>query len=134
MTSRIDAINITCRNHEALGAFWQNVLGLREDPTNPNVPGDPETIFVSQPTRVTFLFQPNEPDEIFRPRIHFDVDPVDGTRDEEVERLLTLGATVVVDRRMPDGTGWVTLRDPDGNELCVQRSQAEREVTEQPRL
>ncbi|WP_426515549.1 VOC family protein [Diaminobutyricibacter sp. McL0618] len=128
MTSRIDAINITCRDHEALGAFWQTVLGLHEDPEFPNGPGDPETLFVTEPLRIRFLFQPTEPGEDFRPRIHFDVNPVDVTRDEEVERLLAAGAELVVDRRQPNGSGWVTLRDADGYELCVQRSQSERDA------
>ncbi|MEU8547218.1 hypothetical protein AB0C81_09485 [Streptomyces roseoverticillatus] len=26
------------------------------------------------------------------------------------------------DHRRPDGTGWATLHDPEGNEFCVQRS------------
>jgi hypothetical protein len=47
--------------------------------------------------------------------------PADRPRDAEVERLLALGARLVADRRRPDGGGWVTLRDADGYELCVQR-------------
>ena len=52
-------------------------------------------------------------------RIHFDLRPTDGTRDEEVERVLGLGATVVADRRRDDGSGWFTLADPEGNEFCI---------------
>jgi hypothetical protein len=47
-------------------------------------------------------------------------------RDEEVERLLALGATLVADHRRPDGSGWAVLADPGRNELCVERSAAER--------
>lgn len=122
MTSRIDAINITCRDHEALGAFWQQVLGLHEDPDNPNAPGDPVTVLVTDPIRITFVFQPAGTGETFHPRIHFDLDPVAASRDEEVAGLLALGAELVADHRQADGSGWVTLRDPDGYELCVQRS------------
>lgn len=125
MTSRIDAINITCRDHEAAGAFWKQLLGLREDPDNPNLPGDPVTELIAHQVRVSFLFQPVDEGREFEPRIHFDVDPVDGTRDEEVQRLIALGAETVADRRREDGTGWVTLRGPDGYEVCVQRSAAE---------
>ena len=62
-------------------------------------------------------------------RIHFDVRPADGPQQEEVDRLLALGATQVADRRdtYGPGTGWVTLADPEGNEFCVLRSQAERD-------
>ena len=52
-------------------------------------------------------------------RLHLDLRPVDGTREQEVERLLALGATQVADYRRPDGGGWVTLADPEGNEFCI---------------
>ncbi len=64
--------------------------------------------------------------KVVKNRVHLDVRPDEGTRDEEVERLLALGATVLADRRRPDGTGWVVLADPEGNEFCVERSAAER--------
>lgn len=137
MASRIDAITITARDHESLGAFWQQLLGLAEDPANPNSPGDPVTEFVLGPVPVTFLFQPSgddphlAPDE-FRPRIHFDLDALDCTRDEEVDRVVSLGAEIVADARRPDGTGWVTVRDPDGYEFCIQRSAEERAAGPSP--
>jgi hypothetical protein len=31
----------------------------------------------------------------------------------------------VADRRNPDGTGWVVLADPEGNEFCILRSETE---------
>jgi hypothetical protein len=43
-----------------------------------------------------------------------------------VARLLELGAVMVADRRRPDGTGWVVLADPEGNQFCVERSGPER--------
>jgi len=52
-------------------------------------------------------------------RIHFDLRPVAGTRAAELARLLELGATEVQDLRRPDGGGWVTLADPEGNEFCI---------------
>jgi len=52
--------------------------------------------------------------------------PTDRTREEEVTRLLGLGATLVADHRRSDGSGWAVLADPEGNELCVERSAAER--------
>ena len=58
-----------------------------------------------------------------------DLAPTDRTRDEEVDRLRALGATEIADRRRPDGTGWVVFADPEGNEFCVLRSDAERAAT-----
>ena len=60
-------------------------------------------------------------------RIHLDLEPTDRTRDEEVDRVLALGATQVADMRNADGSGWVVLADPEGNLFCVLRSAAERE-------
>jgi hypothetical protein len=59
-------------------------------------------------------------------RLHVDLVPAAGTRDEELQRLLELGAREVDDRRRPDGSGWVVLADPEGNEFCILRSDAER--------
>ena len=59
-------------------------------------------------------------------RIHFDWMPTDRTRDDEVERIVGLGATLYEDHRRADGLGWVTLLDPEGNEFCVERSTGER--------
>jgi hypothetical protein len=50
-------------------------------------------------------------------RLHLDVNPTDREQDEEVRRLLDLGA-----RRVDVGQGdqsWVVLADPEGNEFCV---------------
>jgi predicted enzyme related to lactoylglutathione lyase len=55
-------------------------------------------------------------------RVHLDLAPPSPEQwDEEFRRILALGATVVDDRRKPDGTGWVVLADPEGNEFCVER-------------
>ena len=50
----------------------------------------------------------------------------------ELERLLGLGASLLQDRREEDGTGWVVLADPEGNEFCLERSEAERAEPVQP--
>lgn len=60
-------------------------------------------------------------------RVHLDLNPDSGTRDEELARLLALGAREVEDLRSPDGSEWVVLADPEGNEFCILRSDAERE-------
>lgn len=59
-------------------------------------------------------------------RIHLDVMPTGRSRDDEVERLKKIGATEYEDHRKPDGTGWVTMADPEGNLFCVEPSAAER--------
>ena len=51
--------------------------------------------------------------------VHLDLRPADRTREQEVERLMALGASLLADHRRPDGSGWITLADPEGNEFCV---------------
>jgi hypothetical protein len=59
-------------------------------------------------------------------RAHLDLEPSDRRRDDEVARVLGLGAVLVDDQRSSDGSGWVVLADPEGNEFCVLRSAAEQ--------
>jgi hypothetical protein len=75
------------------------------------------------------LFQRVPESKTVKNRVHLDLEP-SIPRDEEVERILALGATMDADRRNPDGTGWAVLLDPEGNEFCVLRSAAERKATE----
>ena len=74
--------------------------------------------------RLLFIEVPDE--KSGKNRLHLDLVPTDRTRDEEVERVRGLGARDVEDHRRPDGTGWVVLVDPEGNEFCILRSDAER--------
>jgi predicted enzyme related to lactoylglutathione lyase len=53
--------------------------------------------------------------------MHFDWEPTDLTRDDEVERIIALGAKLHEDHRTADGRGWVTLLDPEGNEFCIEQ-------------
>ena len=60
-------------------------------------------------------------------RVHLDLQPTDRARDDEIERVIALGATPLHDLRNDDGSGWLVLADPEGNEFCILRSQAERD-------
>ncbi|MDN3021735.1 VOC family protein [Streptomyces sp. S.PB5] len=120
MTSAIRHTTIDCTDAYALAGFWSEVLSLpvHED----DHPGDEEALI--EGAGLLFVTVP-EPKTV-KNRVHLDLQPQDRTRDEEVERLLALGAELVDDQRRPDGTGWVVLADPEGNEFCVERSAAER--------
>jgi predicted enzyme related to lactoylglutathione lyase len=125
MTSRMRNVTVDCADARALGHFWSQALGWHlffDD--------DPEVLVTPAFPRggegPTMLFIPVPEPRSVKNRLHLDLQPEDRTRDEEVERLVGLGATVVEDHRNADGTGWVWLADPEGNDFCVERSAAER--------
>jgi Glyoxalase-like domain len=126
MACQIATITVDTADAYALSLFWSEVLGFAEDPDDPNQAGHEECLIQSPDGRQRLLFQ-NVPDvKQVKNRLHLDLMPTDGTRDEELERLLKVGATQVDDQRLPDGRGWVVLTDPEGNEFCILRSAAER--------
>jgi catechol 2,3-dioxygenase-like lactoylglutathione lyase family enzyme len=120
MTSAIRHTTFDSTDPYALAQFWSQVLGrpLHED----DHPGDPEALIEG----AGLLFVTVPEGKKAKNRLHFDLQPQDRTRDEEVARVLALGATLLDDRRTDDGKGWVVLADPEGNEFCVERSAAER--------
>jgi hypothetical protein len=126
MTARPLTITFDCADPWLLVGFWSQVTGYQEDPDNPNQPGDPEQYLAGPDGPPGLLFIPVPEPKTVKNRVHLDLEPTDRTRDEEVERVLGIGATMVADLRRPDGTGWVVLADPEGNELCIGRSAAER--------
>jgi predicted enzyme related to lactoylglutathione lyase len=122
MGSLIRHVTVDSVDPHALAGFWAEALnGSRADD---DFPGDPEATVTT--AAGTLLFMGTDERKTVKNRLHLDLQPQDRTRDEEVERLLALGATLHGDHRRPDGSGWVTLRDPEGNEFCVERSAAER--------
>jgi catechol 2,3-dioxygenase-like lactoylglutathione lyase family enzyme len=130
MTARIRHITIDCHDPYALSLFWTAVTGFTEDPNDVNLPEHTEDLIRDPDGSYGLLFIKVPDERIAEPRagrrVHLDVMPTDRTRDEEVERLLGIGATVYEDHRNPNGSGWVTMADPEGNLFCVERSQAER--------
>ncbi|MEU6860781.1 VOC family protein [Glycomyces sp. NPDC046736] len=118
-------MSFDARDSYTLSKFWSAVTGYVENPKYPNAPEDEEN-FIGPGGEDPGLLFINVPEgKSVKNRLHLDLVP-DTTRDDEVERLLTLGATLYEDHRRPDGTGWVTLKDPEGNEFCVERSESER--------
>jgi hypothetical protein len=127
MTIEISQITFDCADPYALSVFWKQVTGWEDYPGEPNVPDDEATWLGRPGSGLPALFFQRVPEgKTVKNRLHLDVAPTTGTRDEEVERLLAVGATLYDDQRKPDGTGWVVLADPEGNEFCVERGAAER--------
>jgi catechol 2,3-dioxygenase-like lactoylglutathione lyase family enzyme len=126
MTALISHTTFDSRDAQAMSVFWGEVLGFVEDPDDRNEPGDEECLITSADGAQRLLFIEVPEGKSVKNRLHLDLEPAAGTRDEELGRLLGLGARVLEDRRRPDGSGWVVLADPEGNEFCILRSDAER--------
>jgi predicted enzyme related to lactoylglutathione lyase len=115
-------ITVDCADPYALATFWSTVTGWPV--SDEDAPGDDE-VLVEAPAPVPGLLFIRVPEaKSVKNRVHLDWKPTERTRDEEVARILDLGATVHEDHRRPDGRGWVTLLDPEGNEFCVERGAA----------
>jgi len=125
MTSYISHTTVDCADAYELARWWQQVLDYVEDPADPNLPGHEECLISSRDGRHKLLFIEVGEAKQGKNRIHFDLRPAAGTRDAELARLVDLGAKPIDDLRTPDGTGWVVLADPEGNEFCVLRGEAE---------
>ena len=130
MPSAIRHLTFDCRNPYEQARFWSAVLGYTDHPDDPNEPDDPEALIIDpRGLHPGLLFIPVPEAKATKNRLHLDLVP-ELLRDQEVDRLLAIGATLVSDQRKEDGTGWAVLADPEGNEFCIERSAAER--TDQP--
>ena len=112
MTSFVKSVTWDCRDALALATFWATALGsdVDEDAT-------PERAFVEAAgwggPNMWFVRVPEE--KAAKNRLHFDLRPLD-TMAGEIDRLTAAGATVV--EHFPSH---VWMRDPEGNEFCVER-------------
>ena len=128
MTAYVSHTTVDCADAYRLSEWWKQVLGYADIEGDPNEPGHEECMIRSANTGHQLLFVVVPDVKRVKNRVHLDLRPAERTRDEEVSHLLSIGASQVSDQRevRGDGTGWVVLADPEGNEFCILRSDAER--------
>jgi len=129
MASRISHTTIDCQNAFSQSEWWKQILQYIDVSGDPNEAGDEECMIVNPATDHHLLFIEVPDQRVVKNRVHFDLVPTDRPRDDEIDRALALGASAVADRRRRDGTGWMVLSDPEGNEFCILRSDEERAST-----
>ena len=87
---------------------WREGAAIR-DPDEP-----------ASPSRKRILFQLVPEPKTVKNRMHLDLTSSARDRDQEIERLLALGARRV-DIGQTGAESWTVLADPEGNEFCVIR-------------
>jgi hypothetical protein len=126
VAARFTELVVDANDPEALARFWSQVLDWEVGETDglwwlkPPVPAIPLLLFVPVPEKKSV-----------KDRLHIDVSPTDRTRDEEVDRVLALGATRADVGQGPD-VSWVVLADPEGNEFCVLGGQVDADLGRWP--
>ncbi|MCU7729384.1 VOC family protein [Actinoplanes sp. KI2] len=119
MASRVGDIVVDCNDPELLASFWSAVLGYRifaRDESGVAIRGatvSPDILFIRVPEQ-----------KRTKNRLHFDVCPTDRAQEDELTRLLDLGAK----RSSIVGSGsWVVMEDPEGNEFCLMSKRIAKE-------
>lgn len=122
MASKFTELGIDCADPARLAQFWCAVLDyVVQDEEDGFItigsPLAPEGRDRPGPVPPTIAFASVPEGKTVKNRLHIDVNPTDRGQDDEVRRLLDLGA-----QRADVGQGdvsWVVLMDPEGNEFCV---------------
>jgi len=114
---RLDTVTIDSHDPSALARWWAEALDYE-------IAGEEDDETWIEPTGgapgATLLFVQGDDAKTAKNRIHFDLRPDD--RDAEVARLESMGAKRVDIGQTGEET-WIVLADPEGNELCVLRSE-----------
>lgn len=136
-------VTFDCEDPHAQARFWAVAVGYRVDDHHDmitelisagHVPADTDDVEVVDDRRRwreyasispadpsdsnRLLFQRVPEPKTAKNRVHLDVHVADGERDARVAELIGLGATHLWDGQLGPQS-WVTLADPEGNELCV---------------
>ena len=99
-----------------LARFWTQALGWKilSERDREIVIGTDEN------APVGMCFMPVTDPKIVKNRVHLDLTTGAQDRDQEIERLLALGARRA-DIGQTGAESWTVLADPEGNEFCVIR-------------
>ena len=116
MPVRLHHIVVDARDLPALARFWtqapgRKVLSERENEI---------VIGTDQNALVGICFMPVTEPKAIKNRLHLDLTSSSEDREQEIERLLALGARRV-DIGQTGTESWTVLADPEGNEFCVVR-------------
>jgi predicted enzyme related to lactoylglutathione lyase len=116
MPVRLHHIVIDAHDLPALARFWTQALGwtvLSEREREIVIGADDNA-------PIGICFMPVTGPKRLKNRVHLDLTSNAEDRDQEIDRLLALGARPV-DIGQTGNESWTVLADPEGNEFCVVR-------------
>ena len=116
MPVRLHHIVIDTHDLPGLARFWTQALGWK-------ILSEREREIVIGPGEnapVGMCFMPVTDPKTVKNRVHLDLTSSAADRDQEIDRLLALGARRV-DIGQTGTESWTVLADPEGNEFCVVR-------------
>jgi len=116
MPVRLHHIVIDAHDLPKLARFWTQALGWK-------VLSEREreiVIGTDENAPVGICFMPVTDQKIVKNRVHLDITTEAQDRDQEIDRLLGLGAQHA-DVGQTGNESWTVLADPEGNEFCVIR-------------
>lgn len=120
MTSALSSLTLDAVDTRRMAEFWTQALDYRI--------AEEEDFFISLASSdgsgPPIYILPVPEAKSVKNRLHLDLHAVGCTQEEEVERLLALGA-VRADVGQGPEVPWVVLADPEGNEFCILASAAE---------
>ena len=116
MPVRLHHIVIDAHDLPTLARFWTQALGWKvlSEREHEIIIGTDEN------APVGICFMPVTDQKIVKNRVHLDITTEAQDRDQEIDRLLGLGAQRV-DVGQTGKESWTVLADPEGNEFCVIR-------------
>ena len=116
MPVRLHHIVVDTHDLPGLARFWTQALGWKIlSERDREIVIGPE-----QSAPVGMCFMPVPDAKTVKNRVHLDLTTSAEDRNEEIERLLALGARWV-DVGQTGAESWTVLADPEGNEFCVVR-------------
>jgi predicted enzyme related to lactoylglutathione lyase len=116
MPVRLHHIVVDAHDLPRLARFWAQALGWQ-------ILSEREheiVIGTSENAPVGMCFMPVTDRKTVKNRVHLDITTASHDRDQEIDRLLALGARRV-DIGQTGEESWTVLADPEGNEFCVIR-------------
>jgi predicted enzyme related to lactoylglutathione lyase len=117
----LSILNITfdCVDSDSVSHFWSEVTGWPRSKVE--MPGNPFwEVAGPTPDAAKLVFVEVAEPKRMKNRVHLDLIPRAASQDQELDRVLSLGARIIDDRRRADPGGWVVLVDPEGNEFDIE--------------